>query len=457
MAKQPNVLFICTDQQRWDTVGRFKPANLQTPNLDNLVERSVHFSNTFCQAPVCIPSRANMLSGQYPSQTGIYHNNGVLPADKITWARVLGANGYETISVGRAHGINQGFDRSIHIPFGDSFFEMASALNGPQQKWTYSHYDYKPLPHIYEGDFEQYMDVRCVNTACHALRDLKDTHKPWAMYLGMLAPHNPYILPRKYADFYKAEDFEMPKVFEEDFQKPCYCPGKQRYWDKFTDEDIQETRRIYYSMVSMADELLGRVLAQLDNLGMTENTIIVFTSDHGEMLGDHGMWAKLNFYDESIKVPCLVSCPGLFEGGREVDALVEAVDFMPTILDLAKVEMPGSVSGKSFKGLLDGSITEHKAMIYSAFNNLPENLRCVRTHRYCYSYGYITSGRVTGEMYDLEKDPQQRYNVYNEPDYRTARDDLMRKLLEFEISQSYQLHIDRPELAWRYPASQHLY
>jgi arylsulfatase A-like enzyme len=152
-----------------------------------------------------------------------------------------------------------------------------------------------------------------------------------------------------------------------------------------------------------------------------------------------------------------VSCPGLFEDGRELDTLVESVDCMPMVLELAGIEVPASVSGKSFKGLLDGATTEHKSMIYSAFNEYSTKPRCVRTRRYCYSYGYITDDGVTGEMYDLEKDPEQRYNVYDEPDYRTVRDELMRKLLEFEIGQSYQLHVDRPELAWRYPPSQHLY
>ena len=462
MSKKPNILFICTDQQRWDTIGKYKPANLQTPNLDRLLKSSVHLPNTYCQAPICIPSRACLLTGQYAFQTGIYHNTGTLPADKTTWSRVLSNNGYETLCVGRAHGINQGFDQSIHIPFGDSFFEMSSSINGPDEKWTYSHYDYKHLPHIYEGDFEEYMDVRCINTACHALRDLKDAHKPWAMYLGILAPHNPYIVPRKYADFYKADDFPMPKVFDEDFCKPSYTERQDRYWKQFTEDDIRETRKMYYSMVTMVDELLGRVLKQLDKLGMTENTVIIFTSDHGEMNGDHGRWAKINFYEESVKIPCLISCPGIFNGGTESNAMVEGIDLMPTLLELAGVEIPATVSGTSLKGLLTGVTTKHKSVVYSTFDDRQFNgqgwkVHFVRMGQYCFSYGYATENGLTGELYDMQKDPDQRYNLYDDPNYRQVRNDMIEKTLEFAGSNSYQLHTDQPELSWKHPLSQHMY
>jgi len=458
MNKKPNILFICTDQQRWDTLGRFKPKNLKTPNFDKLVSRGVHLTNTFCQAPVCIPSRASMLSGQYPSQTGIYHNTGILPTDKTTWASVLSANGYETLCVGRAHGINQGFDSSIHIPLGDSFFNMVSELNGFEQKWSYGHYDYKHLPHVYEGNFEEYMDVRCVKTACHAMRDLKDSHKPWAMYLGMLAPHNPYIIPKKYVDFYNASDFPMPKIFEEDFHKPNYGSSQLEYWKQFTDDDIRETRKLYYSMLSMVDELLGRVFEQLDVLGVAENTIIVLTSDHGEMNGDHAAWAKSIFYEESVKVPCIISYPKMFKGGRESNALVEAVDFMPTLLDLVGVNIPDTVSGKSFKGLLTGTTNEHKSVISSTFvEEGKRKVRYIRTKQYSCSYGYKTENGLTGELYDILNDPEQRYNLFNDPNFIQIRNEFIEKILEIDIEHSYQLHTDRPELAWQHPLSSHIY
>ena len=454
--EKPNILFICTDQQRWDTLGRFKPENLCTPNFDKLLASGVHLTNAFCQSPVCIPSRASMLSGQYPSQTGIYHNTGTLPSDKNTWASVLSDSGYETICVGRSHGIDQGFCSSIRIPFGDSFFDMSANLNGPEQKWSYGYYDYKHLPHVYEGDFDDYMDVRCVKTACHALHDLKDTHKPWAMYLGLLAPHNPYIIPKKYSELYRANDFPEPKVFEEDFHKPTYDSKKLDFWNKFTPNDVMETRKLYFSMVSMVDELVGMVMEQLNTLGLTENTIVVLTSDHGEMNGDHGMWAKINFYEESVKIPCLVSFPKMFDGGREVDALVEAVDFMPTLLDLAGVESPNSASGKSFKGLLTGDSSEHKSAISSTFFEVERKVRYVRTNKYCCSYGYKAEEGLTGELYDMQNDPDQRFNLYNDHNYKQIRDELIEKMLEMEIEHSYQLHLDKPELAWKQHASQHL-
>lgn len=463
MLSKPNILFICTDQQRWDTLGKYKPENLQTPNLDKLLAKSLHLPNTFCQAPVCIPSRACMLTGQYPSQTGIYHNTGTLANDKTTWASELSANGYETICIGRSHGINQGFSHVIPIPFGDSFFDMSSTINKKNGKWTYGHDNFSFLPHIYEGDFENYMDVRCANTACHALHDLKDSHKPWAMYLGFLAPHNPYIIPEKYSNFYKENDFDFPMVFDEDFNKPFYTPDRKEFWDKFSEEDITKTRCFYYSMVTFVDELIGRVLDKLEMLGLIENTIIILTSDHGEMNGDHGLWAKINFYDQSMKIPFLISYPSLLEGYNESEALIESVDFMPTILELAGINIPSSVAGKSIKSILEKKKESHKSYIYSAFNeggskNKPaRRVRCIRTLEYCYSYGYTTNSGITGELYDLKKDPFQRYNIYDNPEYQQVRQNLMKKLLEHEIEYSYSLHSEKKELAWNKPPSQHLY
>ena len=453
MTKKPNILFICTDQQRWDTIGRFKPANLRMPNLDNLLQRSVHFTNTFCQSPICQPSRACMLSGQYCSQTGIYTNGTVLPEAKTTYASVLGNNGYVTSCIGRAHGINQGFNFKLPTPLSHSFFEMSRNLNGPEEKWSYDHYDYKTLPYIYEGDFEDYMDVRTTNNACHWLQELRDSQKPWLMFIGLLAPHNPYILPRKYADFYKDDDFDMPTVFEEDFDKPSYTPRDAEFWKRFTPEHIRQTRRIYYSMVSMIDELVGRVLTKLDELGMTEDTIIIFTSDHGEMNGDHGLWAKQKYYDESIKTPSLISYPRVFSGGTESDAMVESIDFMPTLLELAGIEVPDSVAGKSLVPLLNGSCREHKSAVFSALAAHGWYQRCIRTKDFSYSYGYPVNNGLTGELYDLKKDPQQRYNVYDDPDYKQVGDDMMRQLLEFELSHSYLISQDKPDCVWEFPPS----
>ena len=403
-----------------------------------------------------------MLAGQYPSQTGIYHNTGVLPEDKTTWASVLRDNGYMTACVGRAHGIDQGFQLKLPIPFGDSFFDMSSRLNAPRGDWSYDHWDYRSRPHVYEGDFEQYMDVRCANTACHVMRDMKDYARPWAMYVGFLAPHNPYILPRKYAGLYAPEDFDLPPVFEEDFHKPCYTQGKKEFWDQFTERNIRETRAFYYAMVTMVDELLGRLLDQLDDLGLTDDTLVILTSDHGEMNGDHGMFTKINFYDESIRIPGVVACPGRFDGGRESDAMVEGVDFLPTMLDLAGIESPPSAAGRSFLGLLEGRTDAHRDFICSAYEEGHNFMRCVRTREHRYSYGYPTDEGLTGELYDLRTDPDQRYNVYNDPASRDVRETLMRTMLECELDHSHRLHsqsgrADRPDLKWRFPESHHLH
>ena len=166
-------------------------------------------------------TRACILSGQYATQTGILGNSGPLPPDKQTWAKSFSQSGYSTVSIGRAHDMAAGFDRHIPVPIGDSWFNHNYDVNGPEQTWTYAHQNYEKHPYVYDY-FENYHETRIARTACHILRDLRDIRQPWGMYIGFMVPHNPYIIPAKYHEYYQLDDFALPDVFDQDKNCPTY-------------------------------------------------------------------------------------------------------------------------------------------------------------------------------------------------------------------------------------------
>jgi len=275
MKNKPNILFIMTDQQRWDTVGEVKPKKLKTPNLDRMVSEGCNFVNAFCQGPICIPSRASFLTGKYVHQHRLFHNNGILPDYETTWGDVLKDNGYRTFAVGRTHKIHKGFTH-IPVPVNDSYFEEPESLN-KFKRWIYGHEKQRVYP-----DKEEFVEFRRTKIACDLLKDLKDTGRPFALFLGYCAPHNPYIIPKPYDKMYNDADFPLPRVFKEDFERLDY--DQREFYEKMQSLNPRKTARFYYSMASMIDECVGRVFERLKGLDILENTIVIFTSDHGEML-----------------------------------------------------------------------------------------------------------------------------------------------------------------------------
>lgn len=220
---QPNFLFIMTDQQRWDSLGSVKPENLKTPNIDALVEQGINFDNAYCQGPICIPSRASFLTGKYVHQHRLYHNNGTLPEFETTWGDVLKENGYETLSIGRTHTIQKGFEH-IPVPIGDSYFSFPEIFHN-KGEYVYGHDQCAVYPH----EKKDFIEFRRTDIACKAIRDLKDKGRPFALFLGYLAPHNPYILPEPFASMYSASDFRSPRVCESDYLMPEYSDDHKRF------------------------------------------------------------------------------------------------------------------------------------------------------------------------------------------------------------------------------------
>ncbi len=443
-ARKPNFLIIMTDQQRWDTVGAVKPANLKTPTLDRLFGEGYSFTNAYCQGPVCIPSRASFLTGKYVHQHRLFHNNCSLPDYETTWAEVLAENGYATVSVGRTHTINKGFEH-IPVPNGDSYPDDYPAdMYNPDRRG------------IYQGAKERYVEYRRAQMACDTVEHMLEGNeeRPFAMFLGFVAPHDPYVLPAALENMYRDEDFPEPRLFSEDTALPGYW-NSDNFYNKVKAANLREAIRYYYTMVSMIDECVGMVIDRLETLGVLEDTIVIFTSDHGEMLGDHRRWAKSCIYDASVKVPFIMRNPKRIPQG-ESSALIESVDLFPTILDYAGIELPNApwrLPGRSLRSLAEGREVKIKDAVFA---ELPQWIM-LRTEDWKIGYGYTervddtnTPKEHDGILFDVKHDPDESRNLFNDPDHRDVVSQLMQHIVDFYLTVRVPLHKDVTQIAFEH-------
>ena len=453
-SERPNVIVITTDQQRYDTLGATGNRVVSTPNLDGLAERGVLFTHAYAQNPICIPCRACLHTGRYIHQHGVqYMENAIdttppLPPWEETFMERLQEAGYVTGAVGK-----------IHMMQPKGYHEMA-LVGGKGSRWTQSeglpigpgplHYvnptykgpNYRTwLEERHPGGYEEIYEQRrrpeyrenmtaIVNVlpeeeyvdswiALQAVDFLKrrENSQPFFLWVGFCGPHGPFDPPRRYAEMYPIEDMPLPKTYRET--------------RRFSLEDTTLIRRCtayYYAMITLIDDMIARIQESLDENGQAENTIVIFTSDHGDMLGDMGMMGKGNFHEWVIRIPTIVALPpGLKQFSRRFDGLAETMSVAPTVLDYAGVQLPPEMTATSWRSTLEGS-NDGKEAILSEFvpNDRKRKGKCVRTQR----YKFVTWGRGDGELYDLQEDPLEQDNLYHNQEYVSLRDEMKDILLE---------------------------
>ena len=379
-----NIVFIIADQLRADVLGTYG-GKVDTPNIDALAEEGVAFDNMYCQSPVCGPSRACLISGRHVFQHRVTNNMRLLPEQEFSYAKALGNEGYEVGMVGKSHHYTNGFNY-VPVPIGKSF-RYAQDNHPP---FGISNFYVSGTLEIVETAYDQ----RITDTACMFLEDVNNMQGPFMMNIGLLAPHNPYALPEQYANLYGPEDVEDSIVPE----KLDFPPVIKKRWEKYewmNEDDKRKAKAFYYGMVKMVDDCVGKIVSKLKELEIYENTLIIFTSDHGEMLGDRGLFEKFVPYDSSSKVPCIMR-GGKLLGGERVKKITQHIDLTATMLDYAGAEIPSRVTGKSLARILSGDFQSDEF----AYSQITE-WRMIRDSRYklvIYTDGY-------GEIYDMEKDP----------------------------------------------------
>lgn len=443
---RPNVLVIMFDQWRYDCLGANGNGLIRTPHLDRLAARSANFTHTFVQAPVCVPSRTSYMTGRYPH----CHKNRVnytpyrQPEARIQ--KLLQAAGYRTGSVGKlhfmpataAHARETGFDLvqlDDGIPRTDRFSDYVRWRNANDPRAKECHYNETVKPAVKgRNPFRARIEKDYTPTAWtgaetrRMLRELAAGAQPFFLFSSFFKPHAPYTVPAPYDSLYDGVEIPLPERVTVDYIRQLPAPV-QRMILRFTpayDTDrelLQWMWRSYYAEVSMLDDEVGAILAELDRSGKAENTAIFVLSDHGDQMLEHGLFGKNVFFESSVRVPMLMHWPGHVAAGVR-DGLTEAIDVMPTILEMCGVAVPESVQGRS---LLAGAGRE---MVFSE-NIMPEvitngdtgypfvpgkgvdgirhpDAKMVRTKKWKLNY-YPGHG---GELYDLENDPGEMRNLY---------------------------------------------
>ncbi len=426
--KQPNLLFIMDDQHRFDYLGSRGAHFVKTPHLDRLAARGINFSNCFTNSPLCAPSRIALATGMQPGRVGALDNNSYLPPQIPTFYQRFRDNGYRVGCVGKLDLAKPDLyngrfgDRPCAFSFGFTHPEecegkMHAGVSptplGPygfylQEKGLYTefHEDYQKRKQ--EGfslecsdsvlPTEAFEDVYIGNRAAEWIRGVPDDF-PWFYFVSFVGPHDPFDPPTEYAE--KFRDAEMPLAVMGSLEgKPGWVARRRVTEDQAT---ISKTRRQYCAAIHVIDDQVGKILDALERRGMLDNTYIIFTSDHGEMAGDHGLYTKSVAYEPAIHVPLIIAGPGIAAGG-ESDALVELIDLNPTACGLAGIPDNGQImDAKSLDSLLFGQTDQHRTSVMSCENNF----RCLRTDR----YKYIQNFNDAPELYDLQADREELHNI----------------------------------------------
>ena len=461
--RKPNILWICTDQQRWDTLGAYGNEFVNTPIADQLAKEGVLFEQAYCQSPVCTPSRASFLTGRYPRTTRCRQNGQDIPDTEKLITRLLKDHGYVCGLSGKLHlsacnpSVNNGTERRIDDGYDDFHWS-----HHPRPDWATNDYNHwlrekNVSYHVesYEGSryvqagmpAEFHQTTWCAEKAISFIHENAVYDNSWCFTVNMYDPHHPFDPPVDYLERYldKLESIPLPNYQEGElntkpkFQKNdhhrAYNTEGSFNADNMTSDDHRLLRAAYWAMCDLIDAQLGRMIEALRQTNQLEQTIIIFMSDHGEMLGDHGIYLKgPYFYDPAVRVPLIISMPGTIQTNQRSHALIELVDIVPTILEAANIPIYEGVQGQSFWSLLTGTseLNQHRDDVYCEYYNaMPwhkdpsAQATMVRTKEYKLIHVHSIN---TGELYDLVNDPDETYNHWDNPEYASIKIDMLTRL-----------------------------
>jgi arylsulfatase A-like enzyme len=484
-----NILLITSDQQHWNTLGVANP-EIRTPNLDRLTREGTRFTRAYCPNPTCSPTRASIITGRYPSQHGCWSLGTKLPEAEHTVGEDFAKAGYRTALVGKAHfqplasteefpsleayPIMQDLEfwRGFHGPF-YGFERVELARNHTDEGHVGQHYALwmeekgftnwrecfqKPtgtrerqygrwnLPEAYHYDTWIAERTNALMAAYAAKGE------PFFLWASFFDPHPPYLVPAPWDTMYDAEALTLPEVVEGEHaknpphfrltqeEKPDFSAWRETgrglhgfQSHRRSEEKLRSDMAIYYGMISLMDQYIGRILDQVDALGLAENTVVVFTTDHGHFFGQHGLVAKGPFhYEDMLRLPFLVRLPGRVPAGATSAALQSLVDLAPTFLSLAGIQIPRTMTGVDQRGVWEGRQEAARDHVVVENRHEPTTIH-VKTYvdeRYKLTVYYR---RDYGELFDLQKDPDEANNLWDDPRHASLKCELLRQLLFAEM------------------------
>lgn len=431
-----HIIFLLSDQHNAAIVGFAGDKYVRTPNLDKLAASGVVFDNCYCNSPLCVPSRASMLSGLLPNQTGVYNNMQALPSDRVTFVHSISAAGYESVLSGRMHFIGpdqrHGFEKRLVGDVTRNYPGKSNPIYG----------DLKGTPDQNKKAIDLsgagcssvlLFDDDVANAAIKHIRERNDP-RPLFMTVGFYGPHCPYVCPKELFDYY---DSILPETDDlADFRRNVH-PAIQKW---YANRDVQnvtikETKRVraaYYGMVEYLDRLIGKIMEEITNTLGLENTIIIYGSDHGDSLGENGLFWKSNFYEGSARVPMIFNCPGQFPEGLRVNGLTSLLDVAPTFIDLSNGEKLPKMEGKSLLPVIQGKeeIDSQRSIIGQLADIKGDNPSAMlRKNNWKL---ILHDGYDYPQLFDLSKDPAEKQDLGQDQRYQEII-----KLLTEELSRHW--------------------
>ena len=434
-----NIVYMFADQLRRQSCGFAGDGRAQTPHIDRLARESCELSNAVSGHPVCAPYRASLFTGKYTTSTGMVINEIRISPEHDTIAKALDRAGYETAYIGKWHlyanELGNHFDpKNSYIPAGpdrlgfDGFFAAYNFHHENYGENSYYHLNSPEKIHYGEGAYEPDCQT---DTAIRELERLAKGDKPFALFLSLGTPHDPWDennVPREWLERFRGTEFTLPDNYLP--ENDPHADGWARLSPKER-ERIPDWMRVYYAMVANVDYNVGRMRAAIERLGIEDDTVFVFTSDHGELFGSHGRRAKNIFYEEAVRVPFLVRCPGTIPE-RSCGVCLNTVDVMPTLLSLCGLPIPAEAEGRDLSDVLRGKPGAYEPegalmMGTGATADWGEGYewRAFRTKRYTYAV-YLKDGEE--HLYDNFSDPLQMRNLAKEAAYAPVLADLKAKM-----------------------------
>lgn len=465
---RPNILFVMTDDHTMQAMSCYDSKINKTPNMDRIANEGVRFNNCFCTNSLCAPSRATILTGKYSHINGVKTLSDRFDSRQVTFPKLLQKSGYQTALIGKwhlGHGGNSdptGFDYwDVIEDQGDYFDSTMISMNGE-----------KRCAKGYITDIVTDLSIDWLNT--------RDKEKPFLLMCYHKAPHRPWEPDEKHMDMYSDLEIPYPVNFDDDYSNRAaaasLCMNKIEWLGEkdckglppegLTDKEVKRWKyqrfiKDYLRVVASVDDNIGRFLDYIEEENISENTIVVYTSDQGFFLGEHGWFCKRFMYEEPLKMPFIVRYPKEIKAGSVCDNMILNTDFAPTFLDYANIEVPDEMQGVSFRDLLKGeTINQWRDKIYYRYYQHPDAANVlqhfgIRTKRYKLIKYFVKTGdygifpEKSWELFDLHDDPNEMNNLYYIEEYKELRVKLTEELFELK---SYLDDQEGHEFTYKYHA-----
>lgn len=442
--ERPNILFIMSDQHTQRIAGCYGDPVVSTPNLDRIADAGVTFDNAYTPSPLCVPARMSFLTGRYPYRQNCWTNSDVLPSDLPTFAHALGATGYSPTLVGRLHSIGvdqlRGYTRRLVGDHSTNWVGGVPHSLGVLNKTNDPYRVSVEKSGAGQSSYECH-DDDVTEAALSLLDEIAEDRRngetaPFMVSVGYIMPHQPYVARPEYYDRYKGR-IGLPDVPLADLNREH---PYLKQWREFSgindlpDKTILRARTAYYALVEEMDAMIGRILDRLEANGLTENTLVIYTSDHGDQIGERGLWWKQTFYDESAKIPLMMSWPGVLPQGERRGQVVNLIDLAATLLDAAGAPALPNADARTFLNVardgngqwIDETFSEYCTDGMAAWTGPePVRQRMIRLEQWKLNYydGFAP------QLFDLGADPRETTDLADNPAYHDVREALTMRIL----------------------------